>query len=388
MLCYNALVGSVKLVDTVTQRFPTISAEEGIMQISKIDARLSASAVKETDAVWRSVLDAPFSVHGVRYDASVGRFLRMPKEDAARVSASVLGLNERTSGGRVRFRTDSPYVSVYCVAPAFDPMPHMPVTGSHGFSVYSGGAFAGKITPSVSEVISPENDRIHFGGSVRLGDNGWRDIEIYMPLYGGVCELYIGVQDGASLDEPKEYKYKKPIVIYGSSITQGACASRPGNDFAMRLSRLLDADVLNLGFSGNGNAEPEMLDYLTRIDASAYIFDYNYYSDRPDRILPPHYEVYATLRRAHPKTPILMIDKPSYVFAGKDYEIRSKMIRDTYERAIRDGDGCVAMMDAKDLFGETEPDACVVDTDHPNDLGFYRMAESIFPRLKKLLELE
>ena len=81
-----------------------------------------------------------------------------------------------------------------------------------------------------------------------------------------------------------------------------------------------------------------------------------------------------------------MIDKPSVIFAGKDYHIRNKMIRDTYERAISEGDKLVAVMDAKELFGDEEPDACVVDADHPNDLGFYRMAESIYPYLKQLLK--
>ena len=359
---------------------------EGKMEISRMDARLALSFKTEEDAVYRSVRETPFSIHGVGYDEEMGMFLRLPKEVAMAITPRVFALSQRTSGGRVRFRTDSPYVAIYCVAPAFAPMPHMPLTGSHGFSVYADGAFAGKVTPSVDVATEKGREKITFGGTVRFMKDGWKDIEIYMPLYGGVCELAVGLKEGAGLDSPREYKYTKPIVIYGSSITQGACASRPGNDFAMRLSRLLDADVMNLGFSGNGNAEPAMLEYLASLDAAAYVFDYNYYSDSPDRILPKHYDIYATLRASDPTVPILMMDKPSVIFAGEDYNIRSKMIRDTSERAISEGDAHVAMMDAKELFGEDEADACVVDTDHPNDLGFYRMAEAMYPYLKRLLE--
>ena len=357
------------------------------MDISKIDPNFSNSFVNEPDVFWRSVHKHPFSVHGVFYDSEEGMFLRMPKEVARNVSSEVYALSQRTSGGRVRFKTDSPYVAIYCEAPTFGAMPHMPITGSHGFSVYCNGVYAGKVMPSVKEVTTPHEERISFGGVVKLCADGWKDIEIYMPLYGGVCELLIGVKEGTKVDTPREYTYKKPIVMYGSSITQGGCASRPGNDYAMRLSRMLDADVLNLGFSGSGNAEPAMLDYLTGLDASAYVFDYNYYSSRPDRILPKHSEIYEALRTSDPSVPILMIDKPAYMFAGDDYPIRSRMIRDTYERAKNAGDHLVDMMDARELFGEEEPDACVVDTAHPNDLGFYRMADAIFPRLKRLLEL-
>lgn len=356
------------------------------MEISKIDSRLSSSFVNETDVLWRSALNEPFSIFGVEYDEEMGMFLRMPKQISDTVSEKVFALSQRTAGGRVRFKTNSPYVAIHCIAPAFKPMPHMPITGSHGFSIYCNGVFAGKVTPSVDEAIRCDTDKIAFGGVVRLSKMGWVDIDVYMPLYGGVCELYIGVKDGAEIKPSRKYKYPKPIVMYGSSITQGACASRPGNDFAMRLSRMLDADVVNLGFSGNGNAEENMLKYLARLDALAYVFDYNYYVECKDRALPPHYEIYKALRNSDPSVPILMIDKPSVIFAGENYKMRSKMIRDTYERAISEGDEHVAMMDALELFGEEDADSCVVDTDHPNDLGFFRMAEAIYPYLKKLLE--
>lgn len=356
------------------------------MEISKLDSKLTDSFVNEQDVLWRSALEQTFSIFGVEYDSDMGMYLRMPKEVSKTVSEKVFALSQRTAGGRVRFRTNSPYVAIHCTAPSFKPMPHMPITGSHGFSVYCDGVFAGKIAPSVDEVMKGDNERITFGGVVRISKTGWADIDIYMPLYAGVCELYVGVKDGSDIMPPQKYKYPKPIVIYGSSITQGACASRPGNDFAMRLSRMLDADVLNLGFSGNGNAEKNMLKYLASIDALAYVFDYNYYSECRDRILPPHYDIYKVLRESDASVPILMIDKPSVIFAGENYKIRSKMIRDTYERAINEGDKHVAMMDAIELFGTEDADSCVVDTDHPNDLGFFKMANAIYPYLKRLLD--
>ena len=258
-----------------------------------------------------------------------------------------------------------------------------------GFSIYVDGRAFGRIMPTPDAVITPTSEGIVFGGSCNLpsfAGGGIHDIEICFPLYGGVKVLDIGLKDGSSVDVPKPYKYKKPIVFYGSSVTQGACASRPGNDFVNTLSRLLNAEVLNLGFSGNGNAEAPMIEYLSELDASAFVFDYNYYASKPDRVLPPHLSIYEALREKNPDTPIIMIDKPASDYDPVGYEKRSKFIKSTYETALSRGDELVAMIDAYDLFGDENRDGCLVDNNHPNDLGFYRMAKALEPVLRNLLE--
>ncbi len=356
------------------------------MDISVIDTRLAECEIEEKDVVWHSPLAAPLSLHGVHYDEEHSLYLRMPWEAATAVTPSVTVLNKMTSGGRVRFRTDSPYIAVRCVAPYFAPMGHMPLTGSHGFCFFVDGRFDGKVAPSPTEATSPQGGRIAFAGSQRLhAEPGMHDVEICLPLYGGIVSFEVGLAEGATLLPSRPYRYEKPIVFYGSSITQGACATRAGNDAVNHVSRMLDAEVFNLGFSGNGNAEPPMLDYLCSLDATAYVFDYNYYLDKPDRILPSHYEIYRRLRETHPTVPILMIDKPGCDYDEGGYAARRAMIEATYRRATAEGDARVAMLDAYALFGEGHRDACLVDFNHPNDLGFLRMAEAIAGALCPLL---
>ena len=356
------------------------------MDLSVIDPRLIDAAVDAEGVVWRNALSAPFSLHGVYYD-ECGAYRRMPSDIAAAVNPGVRALSSATAGGRLRFRTDSPYVAIRAILPPPALMNHMPLSGSAGFALYQNGAYAGKYTPKMEEAIAAKETRaLVFAGKVgrRAEGKGLYDCELYFPLYGGVRELHIGLAEGCELLPPTPYKHKKPIVFYGSSITQGACASRPGNDYISILSRRLDADVINLGFSGSGNAEPTILDYLAGIDAGGYVYDYNYYLDRPDRILPPHYDIYKRLRDAHPDVPILMMDKPAACFSKKAYEIRNAMIKESYERALSEGDRLVGYMDSKVMMGE-DPTACFVDGDHPNDLGFYRMAQGLYPVLASLL---
>ena len=173
-------------------------------------------------------------------------------------------------------------------------------------------------------------------------------------------------------------------MFYGSSITQGACVSRPGNDYLSTLARKLDADYINLGFSGNGNAEDTIIDYMASIDASLYAYDYNLYDDRPNRILPPHFSVYERIRNKRPNVPIVFYDKPFYEY-DTTYERRRDLIKESYKKALSIGDSLVGFVETEALFGTTDRDFCVADTSHPNDNGAMRMADAFYPVVKELL---
>ena len=103
------------------------------MDLSAIDPRLVDAAVGAEDVVWKNALEEPFSLHGVYYDEGFGAYRRMPKEIAVTVNPGVAGLSSNTSGGRLRFRTDSPYVAIRAILPTPPLMNHMPLSGSAGF---------------------------------------------------------------------------------------------------------------------------------------------------------------------------------------------------------------------------------------------------------------
>ena len=361
------------------------------MDLAAIDPRLLDAKINVDNVVWKNALSAPITLHGVYYDEEKRAYRRMREEIAATVNPGVRGLSASTSGGRVRFRTDSPYVAVRALMPMPGLANHMSLSNMCGFALYVDGEYGAKYTVTVDEALAAREEKrpatIAAMAYRRPAHGGFYDCEIYFPLYGGVKELHIGIAEGHEILPPRPYTYEKPIVFYGSSITQGACASRPGNDYIGILSRMLDSDIVNLGFSGNGNAEPTMLEYLCSLDAGMYVFDYNYYLDRPERnaTMPKHYDVYRTLRDAHPDVPIMMMDKPATMFSPKNYEVRNAMIKETYERALAEGDTLVGYIDSAVMMGEHAAD-CFVDSDHPNDHGFHRMADSLYPILKDLLE--
>ena len=365
------------------------------MSIKTIDPNLANFGVKETDVEWISAHDPRFSLHGVIYDDEQGLYTRVPRKVAESVSSSVASLSYRTSGGRLRFVSDSPYIAIKAALPAMKPMPHISITGSHGFSVYVDGHFIQRYSPTVDaffdtdiDYSSPLTSRIRFAESkttLKAWELGEHVYEIYFPLYGGIAELYIGIKSGSVLKPAPKYKRERPLLFYGSSIMQGACVSRPGADFASIIARKLDSDYINLGFSGSGNAEQEIIDHIISIDASLYAYDYNLYDDRPERVLPPHYDIYKKIRNAHPDSVILLYDKPAYEH-DSTFKRRRDIIRATYERAREEGDERIALVEATELFAGEDVGDCLTDSSHPNELGAMKMANAMYNKIKSFFE--
>lgn len=365
-----------------------------LMDISKIDSNFKTVAVTADDVEWHDPKIAPFSIRGIYFSKEENKYVRLPKSIGEQTNAGVLGLRSRTAGGRIRFKTDSPYIAIKSISQNCAIMAHMPITGTYGFSVYVNGIYYQKVMPDWPDIDRNESD-VEFDGMVKVApyvDGEVYNVEIFTPLYSGVNEVYIGLQENCKILPADPYKYEQPIVFYGSSITQGACASRPGNDYIGHLCRKLNTDVINLGFSGSCRGEKVFADYLATLDASIYVIDYDYNAPTVQHLKDTHYPLYQTLRNAHKDTPIVFISKPdfnskhAFIEMKEENVLRREVIFDTYTKAKAEGDKNVYFIDGESLFANVDYDACTVDGCHPNDLGFYQIAQVVYPVLKNILE--
>lgn len=359
------------------------------MDIATLDSNLASCSFDNSTVEWISAHDKRISLHGVFYDKENQRYIRVPDEVADASKQYLYVLTRMTAGGRVRFVTDSDFIAIKAAVPAFSPAPHMSITLTHGFSVYADSFFRARYSPTFNDLRTIPEDpftaNVCFAEKKVISDSKKkRVIDIYFPLYGGVSELFVGVSPGSVIETAPPYINKKPMVFYGSSITQGACVTRPGNDYVATIARKLNMDFINLGFSGSGNCEEAMLEYINSIDACLFAYDYNMYQNKKDRVLPPHFSIYEMFRNSHPDAAILLYDKP-----GCDYESypeREEIIYQTYQKALALGDNHVGYVPAKDLLGETDRDSCMVDCSHPSDLGAMRMADALIPVIEKILK--
>lgn len=358
------------------------------MNIGEIDKNFNLSYDEPEDTEWFSVRELPFVTYGIEYIEEIGRYRRLPMDIAKSVNDGVAALSQNTAGGRVRFSTDSPFIAIRAIEPYSEIFPHMTIAGKNGFSLYSDKAFLGIFTPSLRRIQNGvQNGHIGFGAILK-NDFGLSDMTLFFPLYSDVESVYIGLKRGSVLRAAAPYRHSRPVLFYGSSITQGGCASKPGDDYVNRLSRMLDTDILNFGFSGSARGESVMAEYLSTFDPSVFVFDYDHNTPTIEHLRETHYPFYKTFRDAHPSTPIILMTMPG--FAQDQYkptrQPRYQVIFDTYTRAKAEGDENVYFLNAYGCFGEGLSGECgTVDRCHPDSLGFLRMAELVYPLLNKLL---
>ena len=349
------------------------------MDISRVDKNFTV----ETDIIrdgleFFDIKNEPFSVCGVFYEN--GAWVRLPRAVAETVNEGVAALYEHTAGGRVRFVTDSPYIVIKAVQVGKPGFAHMATSGVSGFDLYetAEGKYIHRKTfmPEINSVTGLE-------GVFDFSSEGERILTLDFPLYFNVKELYIGIKSGSVLKKAPDYKIKKPIVFYGSSITQGGCASRAGTSYQGFLSRKYDADYINLGFSGSARGEENMANYIASLDMSAFVYDYDHNAPTEEHLRNTHERFYKIIRAAHPDIPVIIMTRPKVALRNSE-KIYRDIIYQTYKSALDRGEKVYFAVGSELM--QLCADEGTVDGCHPTDLGFFSMAERLSVEFDKFID--
>ncbi|MGW8178576.1 MAG: SGNH/GDSL hydrolase family protein, partial [bacterium] len=316
----------------------------------------------------------------------VDRFYdRLPAKAEGMVREPVWNLSHHSAGMLTRFETDADEIWVdYRLRSEQLALSHMPATGVSGLDLYAlddegRWRWVSVLRPSEQNIKA----KLVTGLMPRL-----RSYMLYLPLYNGVDFLKIGVDKKASF-KPIPPRSERPVVFYGTSITHGACASRPGMPHPAILGRRLDCPVVNLGFSGNGLMEPEVGALLAELDPVIYVIDClpNMTSETVAERAEP---LVRQLRSAHSRTPIVLVEDRTYANAAFVPERQARNrgsraeLRKAYRRLLEAGVSDLFYLEGKGLLGEDREDT--VDSSHPSDLGFMRMSDVFEPVLRTALK--
>lgn len=346
------------------------------------------------------IKDKPFEIYGVFFDEKEGKFFRMEKSVADTVSANISMLCSNTSGGRVKFSTNSREIAVKFTCPVKPNYYHFSTLATIACILNEERdgeqIFMHSYVPNNLYNFSAENTENGYTVSAKVGDGKMRNYVLYFPNYCDVCSIEIGLDDGAKIEKGNPYREKLPILYYGSSITQGACASRSDLCYPALISKWNNLDYKNLGFSGSAKGEPEIADYLAEQKCCLFVCDYDYNSQTAEHLNSTHYPIYEKFRAKNPDTPILFVTSaytPKELFevtarsdAKEFYEIEERVaiIKKTYYRAKKNGDKNVYFLDGRTFFKKNERGYMSEEGLHPNDTGFYFMAKAIYKAMCKI----
>ncbi|MFX0098515.1 MAG: SGNH/GDSL hydrolase family protein [Candidatus Hodarchaeota archaeon] len=310
-------------------------------------------------------------------DETWPKLLRMPTRVTKQLSRGIQSLSTNLSGARLRFSSTASQLRFKAKIPRSNPMDHFSRFGQFGVDLYVNGKYWKTLfhKSKIDETID-------------LYSNERKDFEFYLPIYGALNIQSI-ITD-APIEDPSRYASDKPILYYGSSITQGGCASRGGMAYPAQLSRRLNLDFVNLGLSGNGFGDLIIAELIAEIDPLIVVLDWgaNLIKQGIKTLKERYEEFFRIIRGKHASTPIIMVniqnlvDETYRVEANEYINTFRKHIKKTYKKIKAEGDDCLWLIDGTEIVGLDQVDA-TVDGRHASDLGFRLYTDYIEKFLKE-----
>jgi len=317
---------------------------------------------------------------------------RLPVSYKDKVRQPVWDLSKSSAGITVRFHSNSTSINLkWTVLNDFD-MPHMASTGIKGVDLYTKYNNKWRYVTTAGAIVglkkhqnkSKPLDSISEFELIKNMTPEFREYKLFLPLYDGVTKLEVGIDPTASIEKASPSSVK-PIVFYGTSITQGGCASRPGMAHTSIISRRLDVECINYGFSGNGRMETPIVELISEISASFYVIEclQNMDSDQVKQGVRPLVE---TIRKKHPLTPIVLVENMMYKMAFLDQTLHDELIQENltlkneFDKILKSGDQNIFYV--KDNLLDNEG---TVDGVHLTDLGFLRYADYLLKNFKEFM---
>lgn len=365
-------------------RQPLAIRTESYSSLQRLDPQ---SAVKDAgnEILWYDA--SRLTIEGKGWTATESFYDRLPVKAKGVVTKGVWGLSKDSSGMAIRFVTDAGKIMARWTLTSENlAMNHMPATGVSGLDLYVKEQDVWHWIGVGRPTKTPTNEVTLVEGV----PNGVHEYMLYLPLYNGVKTVELGIASKTFLAvaPARPPGQDKPVCVYGTSIVQGGCASRPGMAHVAILGRMLDRPTINLGFSGNGKMEPEMASLLAELDVAVYVLDClpNMTADMvAERVVP----FVQCLSKARPGIPIILVEnviyQNGYVLPRQReaYADKNLQLRQACQRLQSQGTRDLHYVTCEQLLGvdgEATVDGC-----HPTDLGFWRFAAALRPEVRKVL---
>ncbi len=325
--------------------------------------------------------DYPIKIFGIPNFEKHKTLTRLPN-DAIEKVPSLEFLGRRPMGARAGFKTNSKSFTLKFELETLSIDIGMSIYACQSAAVFVGERKASRLIG----LCNAYNYESKVFEKTFTKSDEMEEITIFLPRNEIIKTFSVFIEDEAEILPPTPYKYSTPILYYGSSITEGGIACNITNGYNAIISRHLDADYYNFGFSGNAKGEMAIADFISTLDISLFVYDYDHNAPDVEHLRRTHEPFFKRIREKKPNLPILMMTRP-YANYGKDELARKEVVYKTYKNAVDCGDKNVYFIDGETFFkDDPDKELCFIDTIHPNDLGFFKMTEVIEPVIKQILE--
>lgn len=359
--------------------------------IKKIDVAFSNKETTNELCYYNPVETDKIKVFGLNWFEEDKRYVRFPKSSDEVIKNLAEGLHylvEQPSGAMLAFRSNTTTIKIKVELGHWFNMAHMAFTGQGGFDIYVGTKREDlKFFRTSSFPVSNKAYEFTYFSDWSKED---RLYVINFPLYAAVNKIEVGIDQDATIVPELEVFNKGRVVCYGTSITQGGCASRGGMSYTNALSRRTGYEFLNFGFSGNGRGQKEVAELLASINnVSMYILDYE--ANATLSMLQDTLDNFINILRAkYPNVPILVLSKIQMSYETHLEDNRKKQMKSLYfqKRVVKkhqETDKNIYFYDGHKLLGKYTTDA-TVDGSHPTDLGFMMITENLEKVIKKYIK--
>jgi hypothetical protein len=313
-------------------------------------------------------------------------YRRVDSVDAIGFPPAVKNLAKHSAGIAVLFETNSSIIRAKWKLPVEAYMHNMTPIAHSGLDLYCFKDGKWQFVSVAKTARGTDQDQL----IIQNMDGAMKQFMLYLPLYNGISDLQIGVHTSAIINKPAQPGINKArrIVVYGSSVVQGASASRPGMAYPAILQRKTGYDVINLGFSGSAKMEPELATYIATVQADCYVLDC-IPNPSPEQIRDRSLYFIKYIREHQPNTPIVLVEtvfRQNGLFdqqIGENTGRQNEEIKKAYEKLKQEGVKNIFYIESDKLIGDDHE--ATIDGIHLTDLGFMRIADAILPVIKKAL---
>ena len=323
-----------------------------------------------------------FKLEGFPWFETDKKLYRLPIDVLSKLEGSIVNLAKSTAGGCIRFKTNTKKIALKATYEKRRISPGMPQVSDAGFDLYrkenGKWIFINMFRPDIADTELNMTREL-------FSDGQMREYALYFPLYSLPDEINIGFETDAKVSaDVDERRIKKPILFYGSSVTNGGCVARASNTYSAIIGRKLDAPIINMGYSGSCRGEPEIAEAIAELDLAMYISEFDHNMKDPELLRERLWNFLSIIREKNPNLPIILMSRPFFVEYRREFtESTMKVVKSTYEAMVAKGDKNVYFISGMDIFEMEDRFDYSIDGVHPTDLGNRVMGMKILELIEK-----